>query len=279
MYLIAIWYILKLYDCIFSRMGIWYQERSGNPACNNYSTCHTSNRENQMVHNHFQPSERYQCTTNSRVTKLGPKSFRKFPIFPTRAGWPDWAKFRPMEKSFAMCSCTKITEVSLLGHLIPQLFVCMHSYLQNILLGYILDDFLRCSSGHPERGSHVAKLFFPCLLPFALVQGDQMSFTKNGPKRSQRLFCRNWFIALTVGERQPIMWTTCVILVNLPQRKQSPIGRKFVQSGRPVLVRLWHTHKTLVSPFYSCSTLAKQKHCSLPGLPDGLFSNQKSQLG
>jgi hypothetical protein len=56
------------------------------------------------------------------------------------------------------------------------------------------------------------------------------------------------------------MWATLVILKNTAQCEQPPNGQKFAQSGHPV-------------------SFSISGPPVLPGLPDGLFSNQKSQFG
>jgi hypothetical protein len=61
-----------------------------------------------------------------------------------------------------------------------------------------------------------------------------MSLWKNRPKCSPNPFCQSWYIFYTrVKNSTKILATSLVCFKKPAQSKQSPIGRKFAQSGHP----------------------------------------------
>jgi hypothetical protein len=95
----------------------------------------------------------------------------------------------------------------------------------------------------------------------AYTQGDQLSLWKNRPACGPTHFCQYKYITYSVEKSSPIFLATFVIFLKLPRVNNRPMGENL-----PNLVTLLKI--TLVN-FISLRQ----------GLPDGLFTNQKSQFG
>jgi hypothetical protein len=85
------------------------------------------------------------------------------------------------------------------------------------------------------------RFFIKISVPFFAMQCDQVRFWKSRPKCSPINFCVKNYITLYYSFKSPISCATSVIFTKTNQSKQSPIRRKFAQSGHPVTHAVW-TH-------------------------------------